>query len=67
MRFVLEIDSDSVGMTERPDLAVAEKLRETADLVFEGWTSGTLRDVNGVRVGTFTLTVDPDEDQEDEE
>lgn len=52
-RFTLTIDTDNAAFDPDPAPEVARILRQTADRVEAGVTSGAARDINGNRVGTF--------------
>ena len=54
-KFTLEIRCDNAAFVGDPQAEIARILRDAANAV-ETQAHGTLRDVNGNRVGTFTLT-----------
>lgn len=56
-KFSVEIDSDNSAFGEDgdPGYEIAHLLRETADKVENGYTSGLLIDSNGLRAGHWSL------------
>lgn len=54
--FKLTIETDNAAFQDgEPAFEVARILREVADAMENGTNEGPVRDVNGNRVGTFTL------------
>ncbi len=52
----LNIETDNATFEEDcKDLEVARILRETAHQIENGSTKGTLRDINGNNVGSYTM------------
>lgn len=55
MKFTLTIESHAAQAIDEPGGMTYDLLRETADKVDEGYTSGVLLDVNGNTVGSWSL------------
>ena len=55
MKFTLTIESHGEQATDEPGGMTYDLLRETADKMDEGYTSGPLLDVNGNTVGHWSL------------
>lgn len=54
MRFMLNIETHNVALTEDGEWELSRLLRKTADAIENGRTSGPLIDYNGATVGTWT-------------
>lgn len=54
--FILDIDTSTDAFGDEPHYELGRLLLEVAERVGQEETEDTLRDVNGNRVGTFTLT-----------
>lgn len=55
-KFVIEIDSENAAFSEgEAAYEISRLIRETADKVEEGYTSGFLTDYNGQRAGHWSL------------
>ncbi len=66
VRFELDIDSANQAMVEDPREEIARMLRETAEAVLDGSDKGKLMDINGNKVGSYTVNIE-EEDEEDDE
>lgn len=55
MRFKLDIVCENAAF-DPPGPEIARLLKEAAEAVDNGASSGVLRDINGNRVGKFSLT-----------
>lgn len=53
--FEIQIATDNDAFTEDPGWEVARCLRDVLEALENGRTAGTVLDVNGNRVGTWTL------------
>lgn len=59
MKLTLELNMDGAAFDGDAGPAEAARLlRETAVMVAEGWDSGFLRDVNGNRVGGWSVAAE---------
>jgi hypothetical protein len=54
--FRLQIKCDNEAFSDDPGAELARLLREVANEIEEGYQGGGLNDVNGNRVGSYTLT-----------
>jgi hypothetical protein len=55
MKITIEIKTDNAAFEERYEHQLAEILSDASYRIVCGETEGSLRDINGNRVGTFTV------------
>ena len=53
--FSISFDTDNDEFSRHPEVGIVRILREIAKRIADGETEGSIRDVNGNRIGSFRM------------